>query len=148
MPGTHKSPYTPADLQTREQQNVDKQREEQSIAQFRDCLQMANMSLESDQQASQEQLQHIVEERFTVHVVYLKTLAALCQMPAAMLDDFAYKENLNTEELLESTNGLWLLGKRWLNANNAAVSTRTRAFRYLVPSFGLTYTICVSLATP
>lgn len=111
MPGTHKSPYTPADLQTQEQKDVDSQREEQSIAQFRECLQMANMSLESDQQASQEQLQQIVQERFTVHAVYLKTLAALCHMPAAMLEDFAYEENLNTEELLESTNGLWLLGK-------------------------------------
>lgn len=44
-----------------------------------------------------------------------------------MLDEFAYEVNLNTEELLESTNGLWLLGKHWLNADNASCVHRCKS---------------------
>lgn len=111
MPGTQQLRYTPADLQTPYQQEIDKKRQEESTAQFSECLHIANTSLDPDQQASQEQLQQIVQERFTVHPVYLKTLAALCQAPAATLEDLADTAKLTTQELLESTNGLWLLGK-------------------------------------
>ena len=111
MPGTHCPRYTPADLQTEHQQKIDKQRQDGSTAEFSRCLRMANTALPSDHQASEEWLQQIVQERFTVHVVYLKTLAALCQMPAATLEDSASDTGLTTEELLASTNGLWLLGK-------------------------------------
>lgn len=108
LPDEPRSVYQPTELLQFE--NTDRQREAISMEQLSVCLHIANDSLEQDQKRPEQRLQEIINERFVAQVVYLRTLASWCQAPAAVLEELAFQAGVTREQLLESTNGLWLLG--------------------------------------
>lgn len=101
-------------------QQADKQRVESSQRQLQVWLQMANAELPLSLQASPARLD-VLLKRCSVKVLYMQLYASLCLQPQEKLQEIASTVGASLEELLQRTNGPWLLGElccnlAWFNA--------------------------------
>lgn len=113
--------YTAESLYDPAIQQADKERVNSSEKQLQLWLQMANAELLVSQQASPARLE-VLLKRCGVKVLYMQLYASMCLQPQERLQEIALSIGASVEELLQRTNGPWLLGEFRPDAASAHAS--------------------------
>ena len=107
--------YTAQSLYNPTIQQADKQPVDSSLQQLQVWLQMANAELSPSAQASPAKLELLLK-RCSVKVLYMQLYASLCLQTREKLQEIAVTVGASVEELLQRTNGPWLLGELCLQS--------------------------------